>query len=334
MSNVALVLWSGLLIGLLFGGVGQVSGFCLHRGLVQRFQGLQGYKLQSFALALFVAIVGSQTAALLGLVDLTQSIYLAPAFSWFLVPLGGVLFGYGMTLTNGCGARALVLLGQGNLRSALVLLVLGIAAYATLTGVLAPLRVYLAELTTWSPGQWRGAFTPVYAGLSALLLVFLLWLSLWNTGLHRQRADFVGGIVVGLLVVAGWLATGWLGADDFDPVALESITFVAPVGATIQYAMISTGMDASFGVLVVVGVVLGSWLCASLRGRFEWQGFESPAQMRRYMGGASLMGIGGALAMGCSVGQGLTGMSTLALSSVLALMGILIGSRLAQTFHR
>lgn len=369
MSNVELVLWSALCIGVVFGVAGQVSGFCLHRGLAQHFRGLQrrrpvaskqaaahargtaaanqglsaasvaapepapAVKLQSFALALFVAIVGTQWAAHAGWVDLTQSIYLAGTFSWLLVPLGGVLFGYGMTLSNGCGARALVLLGQGNLRAAVVLLCLGVSAYAALTGVLAPVRVSLAELTAWSPGSFRGPFTSYYVAAALLFLAGLLWFALRKATLLRHKADFFGALVIGLLVVAGWLVTGVLGADDFDPVPLESITFVAPVGETLQYLMISTGVDAGFGVLVVIGVVLGSLVSALVGGRFKWQGFESPSQMRRYMAGGILMGVGGALAMGCSIGQGLTGFSTLALGSVMALLGILAGSCLALNLH-
>lgn len=370
MSNVELVLWSALCIGVVFGVAGQLSGFCLHRGLAQHFQGLQrlrsgasqhvaahahsatvanpgrstvsvatpetvpAVKLQSFALALFVAIVGTQWVAYAGWVDLTQSIYLAGTFSWLLVPLGGVLFGYGMTLSNGCGARALVLLGQGNLRSAVVLLCLGVSAYATLTGVLAPLRVGLVELTSWSPGSFGGPYTPYYVAAALLFLAGLLGFSLRKATLLRHKADFFGALVIGLLVVAGWLVTGVLGADDFDPVPLESMTFVAPVGATLQYLMIATGVDAGFGVLVVAGVVAGSLVSALVGKRFKWQGFESPLQMRRYMAGGILMGVGGALAMGCSIGQGLTGLSTLALGSVMALLGILAGSRLALNLHQ
>lgn len=334
MSNVELVLWSGLLIGLAFGAVGQVSGFCLHRGLVQKFSHQPGHKLQSFALALLVAIVGTQWFAWQGVVDLSQSIYRMPAFSWLLVPLGGLLFGYGMALTNGCSARALVLLGQGNLRSAVVLLCLGVSAYATLTGVLAPLRVAVAEPTTWSPGVWGGVFGPFYQFIAVFLVLVLAWLAFWKTGLLQQRKDLIGGFVVGVLVVVGWYVTGDLGADDFDPVPLESITFVAPVGETIQYAMIATGIKPGFGVLVVCGVVLGALAAALLSRRFEWQGFQSPSQMRRYMLGGIMMGVGGALAMGCSVGQGLTGMSTLSPASMMALLGILGGSFIAQKIHR
>ena len=330
MSNVQLVLWSGLAIGLLFGAVGQTTGFCLHRGLVQQFQGQQAVKLRSFALALLVAIAGTQWLAASNLVDLTKSIYWMPAFSWVLIPLGGVLFGFGMTLTNGCSARALVLMGQGNLRSVVVLLCLGVSAYATLTGILAPLRNMVSEFTRFTPSAWLEFFAAPNREFAIVLVIALAIFSFWKATLLKHPKDLVGGTVIGLLVVAGWYATGVIGFDDFDPVPLESITFVAPVGASIQYLMIATGVNVGFDVLMVGGVLVGSCVSALLSRRFAWQGFESVSQMRRYMLGGILMGIGGALAMGCSVGQGLTGMSTLAPASVLALLGILAGSFLAQ----
>src|SRR5690554_8175702 len=151
MSHIQLVLWLGLAIGFVFGACGQITGFCLQRGLVQRWSGQDGYKLQGFAIALAVALAGTQLLDYTGQVNLSRSLYLMPSYSWLLLPLGGLMFGYGMGLANGCGARALVLLGTGNLRSLLVLLCLGISAYMTLTGVLGPVRLALADISTIAP---------------------------------------------------------------------------------------------------------------------------------------------------------------------------------------
>ena len=329
MSHVERVLWAALAIGLLFGACGQVTGFCLQRGLKEYWSGSDGYKLRAFALALAVALAGTQAIAAAGRVDLGQSLYLMPTYSWLLMPVGGLMFGYGMGLANGCGARALVLLGQGNLRSLVVLLCLGIAAYMTLTGVLAPLRTAAATATSVSPTAltlgpgWPRAIATVAA--SGALALF----ALSGNGPGRRTAELIGGALIGMLVVAGWVATGWLGNDDFDPVPVVSLTFVAPIGDTIQYAMIATGMSPRFGIAVVAGVVAGAFLAAALRRRCRLEGFESPRQMLRYMAGGVLMGAGGALAFGCSIGQGLTGLSTLALGSFLAAGGILGGAALA-----
>lgn len=330
MASSAIVVWAGFALGLVFGGISQLSGFCLHRGLQELWLRRRGVKLRSFALALAVAILGTQALAWSGQIELDRTFYAAPVFSWLLVPVGGVLFGVGMTLANGCGARSLVLLGQGNLRSLVVLGCLAVAGYATLTGVLAPGRQWLAELTPLAPGVWGRAYALPYQAVAAVGWLALLAYALSGGALWQHRRDLLSGLVVGGLVVAGWVATGIVGADPFDPEPLASLTFVAPLGAALQYLMIATGMSLEFGAVVVFGTVVGAAITAVATGSFQWQGYESAAQMRRYITGGLAMGVGGALAMGCSVGQGLTGMSTLALSSLLALAGIILGSRLAS----
>ncbi|NYT59539.1 YeeE/YedE family protein [Alcaligenaceae bacterium] len=328
MSQLELVLWAGLAIGVVFGASGQITGFCLHRGLKEYWSGRDGYKLHAFALALAIAVAGTHIIASSGLVDIGQSVYMMPSFSWLLLPLGGLLFGYGMSLANGCGARALVLLAQGNLRSLVVLLCLGIGAYMTLTGIFAPLRIYAAALTTLSP-----ASIAVPEGLPRSLAVWTMVAALMLFALRprasgRRMRDLAGGAVTGILIVAAWLVTGWLGADDFDPTPVASLSFVAPIGDTIQYSMIATGMSLRFGITVVLGVLAGSFLAAIARSRFRVEGFESSHQMPRYIMGGMLMGIGGSLALGCSIGQGLSGLSTLAYSSMISAFAIVIGSRI------
>ena len=319
---------SGLVIGLLFGATGQFSGFCLNRALKEYWQSGAMHKAQSFLLAICVAVIGTQSLAQFELIDLSKSIYRGPMFSWLLVPLGGVMFGYGMMLANGCGARTLVLCAQGNLRSLVVLLCLGISAYATLSGVLGPLRQSLIQMTSMPAGSIAHLPLQAQAWLIGAVLLCLVVLSFWKLNLLRHKKDLFAGFVMGFLIVAGWLSTGWLAFDEFEPVNLVSLTFVAPVGETIQYAMIATGMKLSFGVSSVLGVLLGSFLVAWLRKSLHLQSFSSPREMLRYIVGGVAMGVGGALALGCSIGQGLTGLSTLALSSVIAMAGILVGARL------
>lgn len=329
MPHTDLVLWLGLAIGLAFGACGQATGFCLHRGLREHWSASGGNKLQAFALALAVAVAGTQTLEASGLVDLQGSLYMMPTWSWLLLPLGGLLFGYGMGLANGCGARALVLLGRGNLRSLVVLVFLGIAAYMTLTGIFGPWRQALFDATAVTP-----SLRSVPAGGARLLaagvaVASLALFALRTAGGERRWADLMGGAIVGSLIVMGWFVTGFLGADDFEPVTVASLTFVAPIGDTIQYAMIATGMSLRFGIAVVGGVVAGAFLTAFARRQLCLEGFESPAQMLRYIAGGCLMGVGGALAFGCSIGQGLTGLSTLSFSSMIAATGIVAGARLA-----
>jgi uncharacterized membrane protein YedE/YeeE len=330
-----IVVCAGLLIGLAYGSVGLLSGFCLMSSLRGWWAEGDSRLIRSYALALGVAIVATQLLAGGGLVDLTKSIYLQRSFSAPLMFFGGLLFGYGMVMSNGCGSRALVLLGRGNLRSLVVVIVLGIAAQTTLKGLIAPMRVFLLQASQTAPPvlslpallstfgvSETFARTLAAAVMSAAPIIF----AFAHAPFQRAWGQIAAGIAVGLLVAAGWFATGYLGADDFNPVAVTSLTFISPIADALQYAMLSTGLTLNFGITLVAGVFAGSLVTALLTRRFHWEGYTSPRHMLRSIGGAALMGVGGALAYGCSVGQGLTGLSTLALASFVAAAGILLGS--------
>lgn len=338
MSPLALSLWTGFGIGIAFGVAVQRTGFCLNTALRGAFVTGDGRKLAAFFLAMAIAVSVTQLLEAFGYIDLSRSIYLSANSSWLTIPLGGVIFGYGMIAANACGARSLVLLGQGNLRSFVVLLCLGIAAYATLSGVIAPARLAAVGATAMSFA--RPPSIPHYLepalGASATRLVpalslaaVLALLAFRHAPFRKSPRDITGGIAVGFLIAAGWFATGYLGADEFEPGPVASLTFIAPVGETIQYLMLATGTRLSFSIVVVAGVFLGGLLAALLTGTYTLQGFSEPRQMLRYMAGGAMMGVGGAMSLGCSIGQGLTGFSTLAFASFLAMAGIVAGSALA-----
>jgi uncharacterized membrane protein YedE/YeeE len=326
---------AGFAIGLAFGVVGLLSGFCLMSSLRDWLTADDGRKLRSYAVALAVAILGTQFVAGIGLVDIATSLYLQPSFSAPLIFAGGLLFGFGMVLSNGCASRALVLLGKGNLRSLVVIAIIGIAAQMTLKGLIAPARLAILQATQISPEAVSVPALLAGAGLDqsvARIIVTLiasgalLFFAFSDRRFRGAYGQIAAGLAVGLLVVAGWLATGWLGADDFNPVAVTSLTFISPIADSVQYVMLSTGMTLSFGIAVVAGVLAGSLATALVTGRFKLEGYTSPGHMARSISGATLMGIGGAMAYGCSIGQGLTGLSTLALPSFVAVAGILTGA--------
>jgi uncharacterized membrane protein YedE/YeeE len=334
-ANIAV--YSGLLIGLAYGAIGLLSGFCLLSSLRGWWASGDSRLIRTYALALGVAIAAAQLLAASGVVDLGKSIYLQPSFSAPLMLLGGVLFGYGMVLSNGCGSRALVLLGRGNLRSLVVVIMLGIAAQMTLKGLIAPTRVAVLQWTQIAPSVISlpallakfGLTEPVArmlaaSAISGALIIF----AFAHAPFQRSWGQIAAGLAVGFLVAAGWFATGYLGADDFNPTPVTSLTFIAPIADSVQYVMLSTGLTLNFGITLVAGVVLGSLVTALATGRFHWEGYTSPRHMLRSIGGAALMGAGGAMAYGCSIGQGLTGLSTLALASFVAVAGILLGSAL------
>ena len=334
-SAAHIVVYAGLLIGLVYGAVGLLSGFCLMSSLRGWWAKGDSRLIRSYALALGVAIAAAQLLAARGVVDLGKSIYLQPSFSAPLMFFGGLLFGYGMVLSNGCGSRALVLLGRGNLRSFVVVIVLGIVAQMTLKGLIAPSRIVLLQasqmtatvtslpalLSTFGLAETTARMLAASA-ISGALIIF----AFAHAPFQRAWGQIAAGLAVGLLVAAGWFATGYLGADDFNPTPVTSLTFVAPIADTLQYAMLSTGLTLNFGIATVAGVFAGSLLTALVTRRFHLEGFTSPRHMLRSAGGAALMGAGGALAYGCSIGQGLTGLSTLALASFVAVAGILLGT--------
>lgn len=312
----------------------QRTGFCLTRALHGACVGGDWRTLRAFALAGAIALLGSQALHAAGLVDLSRSLYFMPAIPWLSLLAGGAIFGYGMVLANACGSRSLVLLGSGNLRSFVVLVCLGMSAYWTLSGILAPTRVWLADVAsvTAGAGLARDGLPALLSmlpdAIARWLMVLLLALpllvfALRSRDLRASPRDLAGGILVGLLIPAGWLATGWLGADDFEPVPPASLTFVAPVGAALQYLMLYTGISLGFGVAVVGGVLIGAAGAALVSRSFTLEGFDSPRHMLRAMAGGVLMGVGGVLALGCSIGQGL---STLSLSPLLAVPAILAGA--------
>jgi uncharacterized membrane protein YedE/YeeE len=335
MDSASIVTLSGLVIGLVYGSVGLLSGFCLMSGMRGWLAEGDGRLIRTYALAIGVAVAVTQFLVASGFVDISKSIYLQPSFSVPVMFFGGLLFGYGMVLSNGCGSRALVLLGRGNLRSFVVVVVLAIFAQMTLKGLIAPPRIAMvaaSQTTTTAnavPALLAGAGLSATAArmlaasiISAALIIF----ALAHPAFRRSPGQIAAGLVVGLLVAAGWFATGYLGADDFNPTPVTSLTFIAPIADALQYVMLSTGSTLNFGIVTVFGVFAGSLVTALATGRFHLEGYQSPRHMLRSGGGAALMGAGGVMAFGCSVGQGLTGFSTLALASLIAFAGILLGT--------
>jgi uncharacterized membrane protein YedE/YeeE len=333
-----IVLFAGFVIGLVFGVVGLLSNFCLTSGLRNWWTKGDGVLIRTFAVALAVAVVGTQLLAAGDVVEIGKSIYLQPSFSAPVILLGGLLFGYGMVMANACGSRALVLVGRGNLRSLVVIVTIAVTAQMTLKGLFAPARLVLLRWSEVAPQAISLPGVVSTAGLStsvaqvvavAIIAGALLVFAFSHVPFRQAPGQIAAGIAVGLLIPAGWLATGYLGADDFEPVPVTSLSFVAPLADSLQYMMLATGLTLNFGIAVVAGVLVGSFGAALLTRRFQWEGYSSPGHLLRSLGGAALMGCGGAMAYGCTVGQGLTGLSTLALPSFVAAAGIVLGAAIA-----
>ena len=330
------LLWAGLLLGCGFGVAARLGHFCLLRGLRQVHSGGgDAPALRAYALALAVAIVATQSLASMQHIDLARAQIVRTAFGVPGVLLGGTLFGFGMVMAQSCGARALVLLAGGNLRALVVLASLGLAAQATLTGVLAPLRQGLQGIgqvnldAATLPAQLQAA--GMNDGLAVLVaalppVAVLLGFALRKGVLRRMPRDALAAVVVGLLVALGWWITSHVDVDPFDPAALTSLSFIAPVAETFLYLQVAVGREMSLGPVVVFGVLVGAFAVALANGSLHLEGFDSPQRLWAAIAGGCLMGFGGVLAVGCSIGQGLSGLSTLAFASVPACSGIVLGT--------
>lgn len=335
--SITTLLWAGFVLGGAFGASARIGRFCLQRGLREAAAGGPAPALRAFALALAVALLISQVLAWSGLVALDGAPVARARFSWVAVLVGGLLFGAGMALARACGARSLVLLAGGNLRSLVTLLCLGLAAQATLTGVLVPVRqwlqgwggVALAQATL--PQQLRawGLPDPVAApGAAALLALPLLVYALRPARAGRGDSNAVPllcAAIIGVLVATAWVVTAHLG-DPFEPVPLTSLSYVGPVAEGLLFLQLAVGRDASLGPAIVAGTLAGAGVAALLTHTARWEGFESPAQLATSAIGGLLMGFGGVLAVGCTIGQGLAGLSALAWASVPACAGIVAGA--------
>jgi uncharacterized membrane protein YedE/YeeE len=329
----------GFGLGAVFGATAQRTNFCT-MGAISDVVFMEDWnRFRAWMLAIAVALLGSQGLHAAGAVDLSQSIYLGANLGWAGAILGGLLFGFGMTLTGGCGNKTLVRLGAGNLKSLVVAICLGIFAYMTLRGLTGLARVQIEGWTSVDlqalgletqglPDLLAGAGLP--EGLARLLVTALvagglLWFCFKSAAFRASKTDIAGGLIIGLLVPAGWFVTGVVGYDDFEPTPLASFTFVAPVGESIQYLMTFTGSTINFGIAVVGGVIAGAFVAAKAGGQFRLESFTDASDMSRHMVGGAIMGIGGVMALGCTIGQGITGMSTLALGAPIALLSILAG---------
>ena len=316
--------WFGLALGLAFGALAEVTRFCFRRAIV----GTPDQRRPALGIwltALAMAILGTQAAVAAGLISFDDHRFHATEVPWLAIVLGGGMFGAGMVLTRGCASRLTVLAGSGNLRAALVLVVFAVTAHATMKGVLAPLRQSLGTVTA----DVGLSALPQAAGLALAGLALLFAL---RSG--ARPGVLIGAAVLGLLAPLGWVGTGFILYDDFDPVAFESLAFTAPAGDGLFWLVAASSIPARFGVALIGGVLAGAAVLSLLSGRFAWQSFESPAQTGRYMAGAVLMGVGGVLAGGCTVGAGLSGVPTLGLSAMLAVAAIAVGGLAADRLLR
>lgn len=332
----------GLIIGMVFGYIVMRTNFCTMGSISDMLSFGDYRRFRAWLLAGATTVVGAQLLNAAGVVDLSKSMYLGANLNWLGHIVGGLMFGYGMVFAGGCASRNLARVGAGDLRSLLTLIVMGLFAYMTIGGLLGPIRDVAERMTAIALGATTvkaqglgnivGAVVPanpvvINLAVAAVIAGAMLIYCFKDAEFRASRIHVLSGIGIGLCAVAGWALTGLAFDDMADrPVSPISLTYVRPTADAIEWLQrFTAGMIPGFGVTTVFGAILGSFIAAKSMGRFQLTTFASVADTKRCMFGAALMGIGGVLALGCTVGQAITGISTLALGSFLTFAAIVAG---------
>lgn len=333
---------AGLAIGAAVGFTTRRARLCSFGALEDALVGSDTRRLRVFGLALGIALAGTQFLVLTGLLDPQATSYVPGALPWIGIGLGGVMFGLGMALVGTCAFGSCIRLGSGDLRSLVVLLVFGVTAYAMLRGTLASYRIGFGE--AWAlvfprSGQadLPGLVDPLLglssrAALASAFAAILIAFAVTDARLRRARRLLAAGVVLGAGVVCGWLATQYLVDEFLQAARPQSLTFVSPVAITLHGMLLDGATLLNFGTGSIAGVILGAFAAARASDEFRWEAFDDAREMKRHLLGAVLMGAGGVLCGGCTIGQGITAGSLMALSFPLAVGGMIIGARLGIAF--
>lgn len=324
----------GLIGGLALGLAARIGRFCTLGAIEDLLYGADDRRLRMWGIAIATALIGTQAAMGWGYLDGGETVYLDRVWNPVATIVGGLLFGYGMALSGNCGYGALARMGGGDLRAFLMVLVMGLSGYFVMSGPLAHLRVWLFPVTENAEapqgfGQLAEAglgLSPAWTGL--IIGGLLLALCLSSREMRQSKGYIFWGVVVGLAILSGWLGTYWIAMTGFEAEPIETHTFIAPIGDTIFYSMTASGNALSFSVGSVLGVVIGAALGSFSKGHFRWEACEDPRELKRQIAGAALMGPGAILAVGCSVGQGISAFSVLAYSAPVAFLAIFTGAAL------
>lgn len=352
-----MVVWGSFAIAFVFGAVANRTHFCT-MGAVSDIVVMNDWnRMRMWLLAMGVAILGTAGLQLAGMIDVSKSIYTTPAFTWLSYIVGGLLFGTGMTLASGCGSKTLIRIGTGNLKSLVVAIVIAITAYMTLRGLLGAFRAAVIDPVAVTLGSAQDLPTLVAGGTGmdrrnalavlALLIGGGLLVFALRAREFRSFDYLLGGLVAGLAIVAAWYLSGHVGHLAEDPQSLEekfyatnsgrmeAFSFVSPIAYTLELLMFWTDKSriVTLGIAATLGMCAGSFAYALATRSFRLESFRDARDLINHLVGGSLMGFGGVLALGCTIGQGLSGISTLAIGSFLATASIICGAALTMKWQ-
>lgn len=329
---------AGIFAGLVIGYLARSNHFCTLSALERHWYAGDSSGLRTWALAAFTALAATQVLVHVGFADTGASFYLSSSFPWTGAILGGIMFGFGMALVGTCGFGAVIRLGGGSLRALVVLTVIGLAALATQRGVLGVIRVPLVDDLaldlSFAGDQSIGSLISAAVGASVSWLVAIVVAALgfgWifsSAAFRADRTRIMTGVVIGLGITFGWVATTWASRTGMEPVQIEAGSFVVPVGDAILQLITYTGVLPDYGVGLIAGVLLGAVAAAVRKRDIRWEACDDARELGRHILGGTMMGVGGVMAMGCTIGQGISGFSTMAISAPIVLLSIAMGARL------
>ena len=339
LSDTTLVTLVGFGGGVLLGLAARLARFCTLGAIEDAYYGGSRDRILMWPLALGVAIFSTFALNEAGLLDLGGSVYLRNAFSLSDSIGGGLVFGIGMALAGNCGFGALSRLGGGDLRSLMIVIVIGIASYAAAVGPLAEMRIWLfprpeaidpSSSSLAALLQSRFSLPPLL--LAATISIILLIIGLSDRDVRSNKNVVFWSIMVGVAITSGWLGTSWVKTHGFDVVSVESHTFTMPFGEAMLQMMTATGTSGGFSVGSVAGVLVGAFIGARIKKQFRWEACDDPRELSRQLFGAILMGFGGVVALGCSIGQGMSAFSVLAISAPVTIASVAVGAIIGLRF--
>ncbi len=340
-----------------FGAIAQRTHFCTMGAVADVVNMGDWGRMRMWLLAIGVATLGFNAMVAAGWVQAQNTVYASPRLLWLSHAVGGLMFGFGMVLASGCGSKTLVRIGGGSLKALVVFVVLGLAAYATLRGITALVRVATVDAVgiTLPAGQDLPSLLALWTGAPRTALAGWLGggIGLACVGLALARREgrsadlLLGGLGIGTVIVAVWCLSGRLAHLAEHPVTLEavflatnsqrmeSLSFVAPFAYTLDWLILFSDKSKllTIGIVATLGLVVGSAMVALLQRSFRWEGFGGVEDTANHLVGALLMGVGGIAALGCTVGQGLSGVSTLSLGSYLSVVAIVLGAVAALRYQ-
>ncbi|MGH1413667.1 MAG: YeeE/YedE family protein [Pelagimonas sp.] len=334
LSDHQMVALIGLVGGILLGLAARLGRFCTLGAIEDALYGGSNVRLRMWGIAIGFAIMGSFGLMATGLMDGRESYYLSIRWMPLASVIGGLVFGYGMALSGNCGYGAVARLGGGDLRSFVIVLVMGVSTYVVLAGPLAPLRNAVfpqmdVTSTDMPPGiaYHLSALTGISPPVIGLVVGAAIFLgSLMSKEVLQKPVQIFWALVVGIAVISGWAGTAWVADSGFEALPVVSHSFAAPMGESILWFMTGSVRPLSFAVGSVAGIWVGAFAGSLIKGHFRWEACEDPRELKRQIFGAGLMGVGAVLALGCSVGQGLSAFSVLALSAPITFLAIFAGA--------